>query len=301
MADPRSPNEAGIHRYLIRYGFSGRVGRFGSVHDIPCERGDRVVVHTDRGIEVGDVLVPPDHLTTHDQHPPAGELLRKLTHEDERVLAALHAREAALVERCRRAIAERGLAVEIVESESLLDARTTVLYFVGQSSEELGRLSVQLASDPRERVRFEPLLSPGKEAGDDEEVASQGAGGGVAEMKGPDERLKYDFRRVWECPICKRREKTDGGVTFRFCQCSTRGEGSRGEGAQPVPMKMIEDGPRPRFPTRPRWPRLPEEIEAAAAKSPVTVSPTVVHVPIQPEVTPPADPSGPEADTPPAS
>ncbi len=55
-------------------------------------------------------------------------------------------------------------------------------------------------------------------------------------MKGPYERLKYDLRRLWECPVCKRRERTDGGVTFRHCACRAK------EGGQPVVMLLIADG-----------------------------------------------------------
>jgi len=58
-------------------------------------------------------------------------------------------------------------------------------------------------------------------------------------MKGPYERLKYDLRRLWECPVCKRRERTDGGVTFRHCEC-----GTKQEGGQPVVMRLIADGPK---------------------------------------------------------
>jgi len=287
-------NAPAIHRYLVRYGLRGQVGRFGSIRQINCQRGDRVVVHTDRGIEAGELLVPATEFSTSDRHPPAGELLRLLTNEDQRVLAALGAREVAIVSRCRQAISERGLSMEIVESETLLDARTTILYFIGQANEEVGRLSVELACDPRERVRFEPLLSPGLESGDDEGDAFPDDEAGAQPMKGPYERLKYDFRRVWECPLCKRRERTDGGVTFRLCTCTARGDGSRLDGSQQVPMKMIEDGPRPRFPTRPRWPRTPEEIEAARAKSPAQVTNTAVDLPVQPNVTPPDDPMPPD-------
>jgi len=56
-------------------------------------------------------------------------------------------------------------------------------------------------------------------------------------MKGPYERLKYDLRRLWECPVCKRRERTDGTVTFRHCAC-----GTKQEGGQPVVMLLIADG-----------------------------------------------------------
>jgi hypothetical protein len=56
-------------------------------------------------------------------------------------------------------------------------------------------------------------------------------------MKGPYERLKYDLRRLWECPVCKRRERTPGTVTFRHCA-----GGTKAEGGQPVVMQLIGDG-----------------------------------------------------------
>lgn len=58
-------------------------------------------------------------------------------------------------------------------------------------------------------------------------------------MKGPSERLKYDLRRVWECPVCKHHERTEGHVTSRLCRCQAK--------ASPLQrqwMNLIEDGPR---------------------------------------------------------
>ena len=56
-------------------------------------------------------------------------------------------------------------------------------------------------------------------------------------MKGPYQRVKFDLRRLWECPVCNRRERTAGSVTFRHCQCQMQ----RLDG-QPVVMKLIADG-----------------------------------------------------------
>lgn len=58
-------------------------------------------------------------------------------------------------------------------------------------------------------------------------------------MKGPYERLKYDLRRVWECPACRRRERTSGAVTFRFCLCRMKQPDGK-----PVLMKLVADGVR---------------------------------------------------------
>ena len=71
-----------IYCYLVRYGALGHVGRVGSVNRIPCRRGNRVVVNTDRGVELADVLeAPKDGTGRSNQERPAGELLRVATEE----------------------------------------------------------------------------------------------------------------------------------------------------------------------------------------------------------------------------
>jgi CDGSH-type Zn-finger protein len=58
-------------------------------------------------------------------------------------------------------------------------------------------------------------------------------------MKGPYERLKYELRRVWECPECHRRERTEGTVTTVPCRC-----GADQQPPQVRWMRLIEDGMR---------------------------------------------------------
>jgi hypothetical protein len=60
---------------------------------------------------------------------------------------------------------------------------------------------------------------------------------GTRAMKGPYERLKYDLRRLWECPVCQRRERAPGSQTTRHCLCLLQKAGGK-----PVVMKLIEDG-----------------------------------------------------------
>src|SRR4051812_12404054 len=76
-------------------------------------------------------------------------------------------------------------------------------------------------------------------------------------MRGPHERLKYDLRRLWECPVCTRRERTAGTVTFRFCQCRMK----QLDG-QPEVMKLVEDG------VQRVGPKITIEHEVVAAESP---------------------------------
>ncbi len=50
-------------------------------------------------------------------------------------------------------------------------------------------------------------------------------------MKGPGMRLALDVRRVWECPECGHRRKTDGHVVAKRCNCQKEG----------VSMRLIEE------------------------------------------------------------
>jgi hypothetical protein len=77
-------------------------------------------------------------------------------------------------------------------------------------------------------------------------------------MKGPYERLKYDLRRLWECPQCHRRERTDGAVTFRICSCQVKTDGG-----QPIAMKLLEEAGHRTVP--PIVPKISEEPTAVVA------------------------------------
>ncbi|HUE70874.1 MAG TPA: hypothetical protein VMP01_08285 [Pirellulaceae bacterium] len=80
-------------------------------------------------------------------------------------------------------------------------------------------------------------------------------------MKGPYERLKYDLRRLWECPQCQRRERTDGSVTFFLCSCQTK------SGGRPIPMKLVEESGHRTVP--PIESKVSEELVAAPTPAPV--------------------------------
>jgi hypothetical protein len=92
-------------------------------------------------------------------------------------------------------------------------------------------------------------------------------------MKGPYERLKFDLRRVWECPICKRRERTAGTVTFRHCNCRMK----QVDG-QPVVMKLVEDGVQ-----RHSAPITAKREESEPPTVPATPSPENTSAPMDPE------------------
>ena len=58
-------------------------------------------------------------------------------------------------------------------------------------------------------------------------------------MKGPYERIKYELRRVWECPVCNQHERTGGEVAGCVCACQQNEKPNTRRS-----MKLIEDGVR---------------------------------------------------------
>ena len=91
-------------------------------------------------------------------------------------------------------------------------------------------------------------------------------------MKGPFERLKYDLRRLWECPQCKRRERSDGTVTSRFCTCPGKGSS---DGRQ-TPMKLLEEAGHRTIPVikfEPRGEPPPDETPRVATIQPTGTEP----------------------------
>lgn len=226
----------GIHCYLVRYGVPGFVGRFGTIHRIDCQRGDYVVVQSDRGLEIGEVLaLPTEQQPAVGKGRPAGELLRLMTPDDWQHQQLPTPSITEILEDARVLLARRRTGVTALDAELLLDRETVIIYFVGTPSLRLGRASVELAKKWKERrIQFQPLEGT-KSAAASEETTS----GKDEIVKGPHERLKYDLRRLWECPICHHRERSNGATTYMLCKCQLREVPQKR-----IYMKMIEDGSR---------------------------------------------------------
>lgn len=232
------PRAATVYRYLVRYGLPGHVGRFGSIARVDCVRGCLVLVATDRGEEVGEVLLAHEQFDKSDTRPPAGELLRILIAEEDQRAASLAQAEALRAQATALLVSQQADVI-LFDAELTFDEQTLILYHPGEATAALGPLAAKLAAALHvSRVQFETLAT-------DATRKTASATPGVpshereTEMRGPYERLKYDFRRVWECPVCHHRERTSGNITSQYCACQAKEEFLKQR-----PMKLIEDGPR---------------------------------------------------------
>jgi cell fate regulator YaaT (PSP1 superfamily) len=157
----------------------GQVGRFSSVDATRYARGARVICRTVRGLEIGEVLAEDD--ASHAAAGPSdGDLLRRMTVEDELLSARLNRRREEAFQACERLLAERNSTAVLVDVEQLFDGRTLYFHFLGETSPEVESLTSELAAayeSEAQLTHFADLLTSGCGPGCGTEEA-EGAGCG---------------------------------------------------------------------------------------------------------------------------
>ncbi|HET6573924.1 MAG TPA: hypothetical protein VFG68_10010 [Fimbriiglobus sp.] len=111
--------------YLVQYGRPAYVGRFAVAAGLTPSRGDRVVVRTPRGVELGEVLCGADDRFASGLDPSAGGELLRLAGPDD--LSGAEDRESvglALLVAAERS----GLPLTILDVEVALDGAAAVLH-----------------------------------------------------------------------------------------------------------------------------------------------------------------------------
>jgi cell fate regulator YaaT (PSP1 superfamily) len=149
--------------YLVSYGKLGDFGRFRTTQPLSCRRGDRVVLRTHRGVEIGEVL--RDATPGHAHFLPnttVGSLLRLANHDDERTADALLDRVPGLCEEAQRQAASCGLPLVILDMEMLLDGEHLVLHFLRSAECDVRPLVSGLSTSLAMHILVEDLTAERK-------------------------------------------------------------------------------------------------------------------------------------------
>src|ERR1043165_223541 len=128
-----------IHdQFIVTSGKSGAVGVFTSDEPLKLRRGQRVIIQTQRGIEIGSVLCPASLRQARILGATSsGALLRCVTSEDESHHTELATLEQSVFETSRAWAARDALDLEILDVELLFDAKQAIIQFVGVETPEM--------------------------------------------------------------------------------------------------------------------------------------------------------------------
>lgn len=139
--------------HWVRYGSLGAVHRFTSVDATRYARGNRVVVRSEQGLQLGEVLA--DDLGENGQTAgKAGVILRAMTVEDELLAARMAKTQREALSACEQRLSELGLPAVLMDVEHLFDGGTLVFYFLGERSAALDAVADELAEAYESKAQF---------------------------------------------------------------------------------------------------------------------------------------------------
>jgi len=138
--------------HLIRYSLLGQVGRFVSADATQYPRQSRVIVRSARGLEIGEVLAEPE--STDDATYADGQILRRMTVEDQLLEARLEKHRHNAFQACSNLLAENQVAAALVDVEHLFDGEGLFFYFLGEVPAEAAKYTQQLADTYEATVEF---------------------------------------------------------------------------------------------------------------------------------------------------
>src|SRR5439155_4729099 len=133
-------------------------GTFGTDPETAFRRGDGVLVRTDRGLEVGEVLceVSP-RAVEFLADPTHGRVVRHLTDEDRAALKRLRESEQRELEACQGFVAHRRLQMELVDVEHLFGGERIVFYFLAEKRVDFRELVKDLARAFQTRIEMRQI------------------------------------------------------------------------------------------------------------------------------------------------
>src|SRR5438034_4261490 len=145
-------------KYIVRHGAMRCLGEFEADDDHTYARGHRVVVRSDRGLEIGDVLCAANpravELLT---EPTRGQILRRLTAEDQAQADRFREAEQHEFATCCRLVQQRQLQMELVDVEHLFGGERLVFYFLAEKRVDFRELVKDLAREYKTRIEMRQI------------------------------------------------------------------------------------------------------------------------------------------------
>lgn len=144
--------------YVVRYGRMRFLGEYAGLTGEDHPRGQRVVIQSDRGTEIGEVLCPAtDRTATFLENPVRGDILRSATEADLEHEASLELARTDAFSTCQELISRRCLQMELVDVEILFGRERIVFYYLAEKRVDFRELVKDLARAFRTRIEMRQI------------------------------------------------------------------------------------------------------------------------------------------------
>jgi cell fate regulator YaaT (PSP1 superfamily) len=147
-----------VDQFVVRYGRMRSLGEFRSLRSLEHARGEQVLVRTERGTELGEVLCPvSDRTSVYMGDSPRGEILRRATPEDQDLETRLLADRDPAFDTCEALIAKRRLQMKLVDVEIIHGRERVVFYYLAEQRVDFRELVKDLARTLKTRIEMRQI------------------------------------------------------------------------------------------------------------------------------------------------
>jgi cell fate regulator YaaT (PSP1 superfamily) len=152
MLDSQSPT------FLVRHGIMRFLGEFAVSPGLAVRRGDTVILRTERGHEVGQVLCPatPQAVAVIPD-PTRGDILRIATADDHTRIADVKSQERKEFEAGDNLVKQHKLAMQLVDVERLFGGERLVFYFLAEVRVDFRELVRSMAREFHTRIELRQI------------------------------------------------------------------------------------------------------------------------------------------------
>jgi cell fate regulator YaaT (PSP1 superfamily) len=145
-------------QYVVRYGRMRSLGEFRSLPELDHARGEQVLIRTERGTEVGEVLCPVSARTTPFLgNSFRGEIIRRATPEDRDRETELGDARPPAFDTCQELIAKRRLQMKLVDVEMIHGRERVVFFYLAEQRIDFRDLVKELARVLKTRIEMRQI------------------------------------------------------------------------------------------------------------------------------------------------
>jgi cell fate regulator YaaT (PSP1 superfamily) len=145
-------------KYIVRHGLMRFMGEFEAPEEQSCPRGAQVLVRTDRGLEVGEILceATPRSLEFISE-PTHGRIQRRITGQDLIELDRIRDIEQHEMDTCSKIVEQRRLQMELVDVEHIFGGERIIFYFLAEKRVDFRDLVKDLAREYKTRIEMRQI------------------------------------------------------------------------------------------------------------------------------------------------
>lgn len=141
------------HTVRVRLRKPPRVFTF-IAENVELHRNDTCVVKTDRGVEYGVCIDPPEEATPQEEDRLKMSVMRKASHHDDTTFKQIQLDEQRAMQVCRDKIKVRKLPMRLVECEYTFDRKKIIFYFTADDRVDFRELVKDLAFEMKARIEL---------------------------------------------------------------------------------------------------------------------------------------------------